>query len=229
VDLPEMPGKPLVVEADGMPLLDAAGIARPRARLVTTAEALEQAVTEFGGRAVVKVQSPRVLHKTDVGGVRIGVTPEEADSVFRELDAILAGDSEALGLLVQEMVSAGVELVVGVTSSPAGFPHVMTVGFGGIATEIYKDVASVLLPVDRSAARRALLSLRAAPLLTGYRGKPAVDLEAAVDAVVRLGALATALGPTFAEVEVNPLVVSRSGACAVDFLLRMDGEVSQRG
>lgn len=229
VVLPAVPDKSLIVEADGLPLLDAVGIPRPRAHLVTTAETLEQAIADLGGRAVVKIQSPRLLHKTDVGGVRIGVTVDEAPTVFRELTALLQGDPEALGLLVQEMVAVGVELVMGVTSSPAGFPHILTVGFGGIATEIYADVASVLLPVDRESARHALLSLRAAPLLTGYRGRPAVDLAAAVDAVVALASLATALGPGFAEVEVNPVIVTPDGACAVDFLLHMSPEELSHG
>jgi acyl-CoA synthetase (NDP forming) len=227
--LPPLPAKPLLVEAEGMPLLDAVGVPRPRARLVTTAEALDEAIAELGGRAVVKVQSPRLLHKTDVGGVRIGVTRDDAAEVFAQLTDLLTGDPSALGLLVQEMVEVGVELVVGVTSSPAGFPPVLTVGFGGIATEIYADVASVLLPVDRAAARRALLSLRAAPLLTGYRRRPPVDLEAVVEAVVALGSLATALGPDFAEVEVNPLMATPSGVQAVDFLLRMNAEDVQHG
>jgi acyl-CoA synthetase (NDP forming) len=220
--LPPLPGKALLVEAEGMPLLDAVGVPRPRARLVTTTDELDEAITDLGGRAVVKVQSPRLLHKTDVGGVRIGVTTDDAAEVFRDLADLLAGDPDALGLLVQEMVDVGMELVVGVTSSPAGFPPVMTVGFGGIATEIYADVASALLPVDRASARRALLSLRAAPLLTGYRGRPPVDLEAVVDAVVALGSLATALGPGLAEVEINPLMATPGGVTAVDFLLRMN-------
>jgi acyl-CoA synthetase (NDP forming) len=229
VVLPPLPAKPLIIEADGLPLLDAVGIPRPRAQLVRTPEALEQAIRDLGGTAVVKIQSPRVLHKTDVGGVRIGVTTAEAPEVFQQLTALIDGDPEALGLLVQEMVEVGVELVLGVTSSPAGFPHIMTVGFGGIATEIYADVASVLLPVDHESARRALLSLRAAPLLTGYRGRPPLDLEAAVDAVVALGSLATALGPDFAEVEVNPMMVRQDGVCAVDFLLHMSTEDVQHG
>jgi acyl-CoA synthetase (NDP forming) len=227
--LPLLPTKPVLVEADGLPLLAAAGVPHPRSRLVTRADELRDAVVELGGRAVVKIQSPRVLHKTDIGGVRVGVTADRAAQVFGELQRLIRDDPEALGLLVQEMVEFDAELVVGVTSSPAGFPPVMTVGFGGVTTELYADVASVLLPVSPAAARQALLSLRAAPLLTGYRGRPALDLEAAVEAVVSVASLATALGPSLAELEVNPLVVGRHGACALDFLLRMSTEELAHG
>jgi len=227
--VPRLPSGPLLVEAQGLELLDAAGIPRPHAVLVTTPAAASDAVTTFGGTAVMKVQSPRAVHKTDIGGVRIAVSSQEASATFIELASLLADDSEALGVLVQEMVDIGVELVLGVTNSPSGFPPVLTVGFGGIATEIYADVASVALPVDQATARRALLSLRAAPLLTGYRGRPALDVEAAVNAVVRLGALALALGQTLIELEVNPLIVSESGVHAVDFLLRLTPQVSHHG
>ena len=111
---------------------------------------------------------------------------------------------------------AGVELLVAVDGGRDGWPPVLTVGHGGTATEVHRDVAHALAPVDRSTARALLASLRCWPLLAGHRGRPGVDLDAAVDAVVRLSRAAGV--PGLGEVEVNPLVLGPRGAVAVDVL-----------
>ncbi len=95
----------------------------------------------------------------------------------------------------------------------------LTVGLGGIATEIHRDLATALAPIGRDGARALLRRLRSWPLLAGYRGAPVLDVEAAVDAVVRVGAALTAR-PDLAELEINPLIVGREGAVAVDVLVR---------
>lgn len=222
--LPPLPYRSLLIEAEGLALLDAVGIPRPKSILVTDVGAAIDAVTEVGGSAVMKIQTPHTPHKTDVGGVRVGVDVKGAADSFAQLAELLTDDPDALGVLVQEMVYGDAELVLGVTTSSPGFPPLLTVGFGGIATEIYADVASALLPVDHDTARRLILSLRAAPLLTGYRGNRVLDVESAADAVVRLGELALAVGPSLAELEINPLVISDAGVYAVDFLLRRTSE-----
>lgn len=227
--LPPLPHRSLLMEVEGKALLDAAGIARPKSILVTDAGAAADAVIAVGGTAVMKIQTPRAPHKTDIGGVRVGVNVEGASDAFTQLNELLADDPDALGILVQEMVPADVELVLGVTTSSSGFPPLLTVGFGGIATELYADVASAVLPVDHDTARRLILSLLAAPLLTGYRGRHALDVESAADAAVRLGELALAVGPSLAELEINPLVVSQTGVYAVDFLLRRTLEDAHYG
>lgn len=227
VSLPELPSGSTIIEGQVAHLLDAAGVPRPRGVLVHNGHEARAAVRDLGGCAVMKVQSPRILHKTDMGGVRLGVTEAAAASVHAELAKLLEGDDQALGVLVQESVLPLVELIVGVTEAPPGFPPVLTVGMGGTATEVYADIASTVLPVDRSTVRGLLLSLRGAPLLTGHRGRPPADLEAAIDAIVGIAQVATAVGPSLREMEVNPLAVMAEGACALDFLLaRHEGDAT---
>jgi acyl-CoA synthetase (NDP forming) len=126
-------------------------------------------------------------------------------------------------VLVQEMVPPGVELILATIAGRDGFPPVITVGFGGITTEIYRDVASGLAPVSPDDAYRMLRSLRAWPLLAGYRGAVECDVEAVVDAVVRVSHVVVAAGEQLAEFEINPLIVVArgEGATAVDVLVQL--------
>jgi len=119
------------------------------------------------------------------------------------------------------MIPPGVELIVGATSTGDGFPAVVTVGIGGVTTEIYRDVVSQIAPVSAETARRMLEQLRGWPLLDGFRGAPVADVEAAVDAIVAVGRLIAEFADRVIEFEVNPLVVAAKGhgACAVDVLI----------
>lgn len=219
---------PVVTEAEGGAFLDAVGVARPEGALVRSGAEAEAAARRIGGRVAMKVQSPGVVHKTDAGGVRLGVPPEDAASAYEELlarVAAVAATADVRGVLVQATAPAGRELVVGVTASDDGFPPVATVGFGGVATEVYRDVASRVVPVGRREALEMLRSLRGAPLLFGHRNLPPADVEAAADAVARLCAGAEALGGRLRELEVNPLIVhpDGGGAVAADFVARTGG------
>lgn len=216
----------VLVEAEGIELLDEAGICHPPSVLATDAAAAASAARKIGGPVVMKVQSRSILHKTDVGGVQLDVPPGQAAEVYSELAAL--GGGETIGVLVQATAPPGVELLVGATASGYGFPPVLTVGLGGSEAELHQDVASACLPVEPGEARRLLLSLRAAPLLTGYRGRPAADLDAAADVLVRLGRLVERLGSRFREIEINPLVVAPAGrgGQALDVLVRLEPEMS---
>lgn len=218
------PPDPVITEADGLPLLDAAGVPRPPAEVVTTVTEAADAARRLGPAMAMKAQTPSLTHKTEAGAVYLNVAPRDAPDVFNRLESLLAEVGDSHGVLIQQMAPKGVELLVGVTAGEQGFPPVLTVGFGGVAAELYRDVASAVLPLTAAEVRRLLLSLRAAPMLTGYRNHPPVDVDAAVDAVSRLACLAEAAGPRLRELEVNPLVVTAHGAFAVDFLLRLDEE-----
>lgn len=220
---------PVVIEAEAAALLDAFGIPRPRSVLVHNAEQARRAVVEIGGSAVLKVQSRKILHKTEVAGVRTGVTAETAAAVHDDLAQLLTGDPEDGGVLVQEQLSAHAELIVGITRANPDYPPVLTVGFGGVATELYADIASDVLPVDEESVERLLRSLKAAPLLTGFRGRPSLDITAAVDAINRIGQLGEAWGSALTELEINPLVVSEAGAWAVDFMAHQSVEEVSHG
>ncbi|HYH33451.1 MAG TPA: acetate--CoA ligase family protein [Pseudonocardia sp.] len=209
---------------DATALLDATGITRPASRVVRSRQEAADAVAGLGGAAAMKLQAAGLAHKSDVGGVRLDVDSARAADVFDELLAAARAHhvDRVDGVLVQAMVPAGAELVVGATGGRDGFPPLVTVGFGGITTELYADVASGLAPVSPEEAWAMLRRLRAWPLLAGFRGAPARDVRAAVDAVVRVGHAAVAAGPRLAEFEVNPLVVGLpgEGATAVDVLVR---------
>jgi acyl-CoA synthetase (NDP forming) len=214
----------LLGTADGPALLDAMGITRPSSVVVRTRQDAADAVAGLGGPAAMKLHAAALAHKSDVGGVQLDVDAAGAAEAFDELVAVARAHhvGSVNGVLVQAMVPAGVELVLAATGARDGFPPVVTVGFGGITTELYADVASGLAPVSPEEAWAMLRSLRAWPLLAGFRGAPPRDVRAAVDAVVRVGHAAVAAGPRLAEFEVNPLVVGLAGegATAVDVLVR---------
>jgi hypothetical protein len=159
------------------------------------------------------VKALGIAHKSEHHAVRLGLT--ESEDVRAAAVVLLA---RYPAVLVERLVPGGiVELLVGVQSDPVYGP-VLSLGVGGVLTELVRDVVHLLLPVDAADIRRALLALRCAPLLTGYRGRPAADLDRAVDVVGKLAALALAT-PEVVAVEVNPLIVTADGAWACDALV----------
>ena len=133
-----------------------------------------------------------------------------------------AGAMPASSFLVEEMITGSVaELILGVTRDPAhGF--VLTLGLGGILTELIRDTASVLVPASRGEVREALDSLRTAPLLSGYRGRPSANIEAVLDTVMALQSLVQDHADALHEIEINPLICRADGAVAADALIRME-------
>lgn len=224
VPVAEVRGLLEAVPVDGQALLRAIGIAQPSAVLATTADEAQQAAAALGGPAVLKLHAGELAHKSDVGGVRVGVPAAQAAQVFGELLAAAAAHHVPAveGVLVQELIPAGTELIVGATAGQDGFPPVVTVGLGGVTTELYRDLASGLAPVSPEQAWTMLRSLRAWPLLAGFRGAEPADVAAAVDAVVRVSQAVAAAGDRLVELEVNPLIVAARGrgATAVDVLVR---------
>ncbi len=212
---------------DGAALLRAIGIAQPSSTLVTTPEAAREAVAGLPGPGVLKLAAGDLAHKSDVGGVRVGVPAEQAAAVFTELldSARRHHVPDVEGVLVQELIPPGIELILGATAGRDGFPPVITVGLGGVTTELYRDIASGLAPVTPERAWAMLRSLRAWPLLAGFRGAEPADVPAAVDAEVRLSQAMVAGGDRLTELEVNTLIVAPRGrgATAVDVLVSTTG------
>ena len=183
-----------------------------------TPDAAALAAATFRGPLVLKAVSRAIVHKSDVGAVRLGLDGAEA---VRAAAGMMLGDLRAARLdvglesfSVQPMVQGDAEVIVGARRDPHFGPVVM-VGLGGIAVEILKDVALAPAPVSRARAHAMLRSLRAAPLLTGTRGRPPLDDAAVIDAVVRVSWLAADLGTRLVDLEVNPLIVRRAGQGAV--------------
>lgn len=198
-------------EAEGKALLSDFGVAVPKGESFETAE---EAAHYAEGLGPVALKSLGLTHKSDFDGVVLGLSGKAA-----VLDAVQKMPGQ--GFLVEAMVPDGlVELLVGVVADPA-HGYVMTLAAGGVLTEILQDSAHLLIPASREDIRSSLMSLRLAPMLSGYRGRPACDLEAVLDVVMALQECVAAQGGRVDEVEINPLVVTSDSAVAVDVLFRM--------
>lgn len=211
----------VVTESAAGPLMDQLGIPRPMTSLVTTRAQSEDVAARFSAPVVLKIQSSTVLHKTERGGVLIGVDPTDVPYQVSRLLELFAADQPE-GVLVQDMADSGVELIVGVTRSGDDGLPLVTVGLGGTATELYRDTATTLAPVNGAQAKALLLRTRAAALLTGYRSTKAYDLDAVADAIAQISQLAVAAGDRLREVEVNPLRVTHDPdkpVQALDFMM----------
>jgi acyl-CoA synthetase (NDP forming) len=200
--------------AEARELLGAVGVRFVPARTVAGAAEAADAAAEIGYPVVLKALGP--LHKSDAGGVVLGLRDETA--LTRAVDELRARlRPPAFSVERMAPLEEGVELLVG-SRWDRRFGPVVLVGLGGLYTEILSDVAVSLAPVENGEAERLLLSLQAAPLLRGARGRPPVDTEAAAEAIVRVSRLAAA-HPEIAELEVNPLLVTANGALGLDVRL----------
>ncbi len=214
----------MLPEAEAKAALAACGLKSPQARLAGAGEAPSAAVA-LGFPVVVKLAEPVLAHKTEAGAVRLGLGDPAAvaaavEAIADSLARYRPG-ARAERFLVERQVSGVVaELIVGVKRDPQ-FGLVLVVGAGGILVEMMEDAATLLLPVGRAEIEAALGGLRVAKLLRGYRGKPAGDFAAAVDAVLAVAAYAEANRDRLVELDVNPLMVLQAGegALAVDALV----------
>ncbi|WP_121062493.1 acetate--CoA ligase family protein [Chachezhania antarctica] len=202
------------------------GIPVPQERLVQSAAEAAEAATAFGLTLALKVDSADILHKSDAGGVVLNVQgPDAAGAAY---DRIMAAcrrahpDATIDGVLVQEMVPAGLEIIAGFRNAE-GFGPVLTCGLGGVLTEVLADTVSALAPVSVDEAEGMLRSLRGARLFDGYRGAPAVDLRAVAGAVAALSQIAMDFPDDLAEFDVNPLICLPDRCVAVDGLAVLAG------
>ena len=206
--------------AEAAPLLAAYGIATPAEFLATTPHEAADFARRVGFPVVLKLISPDILHKTDIGGVMLNVQDEQAASAGYETIMARARaahpDAHVRGVQVQKMISGGQEVIVGVTRDPTFGPLVMF-GLGGVYVEALADVSFRLAPLTATDAEEMIDEVRSARLLTGLRGAPAADRAALVDAIVRVGQLA-ADHPEIVELDINPLLAlpAGQGVIAVD-------------
>jgi acetate---CoA ligase (ADP-forming) len=204
------------------------GIPLTRELLVARREDVTLAAREIGFPMAMKVQSPSIPHKTEAGGVRLGITDVEAVAVA--WDEIMANarryapEARIDGILLQEQVQNAVEVIVGVNNDPAFGPSVM-VGMGGIFAEIMNDVSVRVGPVTHIEALRMLRELRGFPILDGARGRPKADVDAIAEILVLASALAVDLSDVVAQVDINPVFVllAGAGAKAGDALIKLKG------
>jgi acyl-CoA synthetase (NDP forming) len=212
-EIPEPAGEP--VAAGGYwaarELLGSAGVSLVDAVRVASLDEARAAAAELGYPVVLKALG--LLHKSEAGGVVLGIDSEAAlGDAFSEMATRLS--PEAYSVERTAPLTAGLELIVGCRRDPR-FGPVALAGIGGIYAELLADVQLALAPIDETTAERLLRGLRAAPLLAGFRGRPAVDVQAAARALATVSRLAAAR-PEIAELEVNPLLVTPAGALALD-------------
>jgi acetyltransferase len=210
-------------DAEARSILTAYGFTIPRSEVATDADQAVRLADQFGYPVVLKIASPDILHKTDVGGVRVGL--QSATDVRDAFDLIVyraqryVPGAKIWGCLVQEMVPKGLEVLVGMNRDPQ-FGPLVTFGLGGIYVEVLKDVTFRVAPFDLVEAEEMLGEIRARALLDGVRGEPPKDKEAIVDALLRINQLVTDF-PEILELDINPLMVYERGRGAIPLDMRL--------
>jgi len=207
-------------------LIESYGIATTRPHLTATADEAVGEAGKIGYPVVLKISSPDITHKSDVGGVALNVEDEEmARGAFSRIIASAAAkrpDAKISGITVQPYVDGrdGVELILGIKKDPV-FGTIMMVGMGGVGVELFGDRALGLPPLNERLARRMLESLKVWPLLNGYRGRPQVSVEKLIETLIKLSYLAADY-PEIAELDINPLLVTPRDVTALDARVALD-------
>ena len=215
-----------VGEEEAMRILTFYGFQFPRHALVKTSADAARAAAQIGFPVVMKISSPDILHKTDVGGVRLNIRSEqEAADSFTEITANarrIMRNAFIKGVLISEMVPPGREVILGVTYDRT-FGHMIMFGLGGIYVEVLKDVSFRIVPVSRKEATAMVQEIRTIGLLRGARGERPSDVGAIVNNIVNLSCLISDF-PEIQELDINPLVVHEKGAAALDARIIFKGK-----
>jgi acyl-CoA synthetase (NDP forming) len=211
-------GRDVLTEAESKQLLAGLGIRTTQMRAAASREEAAAVSREVGYPCVLKVASPDITHKSDAGGVKVGLGDEA--EVAAAYDAIMAScraafpDAAIDGVTVQDMAPPGLEVIVGMATDPQ-FGPVLMFGLGGVWVEVLKDVSFKLAPLTREDARAAIGEIRAARLLDGFRGSEPVDKAALEDILLRVSEFVSAT-PEVREMDLNPIFAYPGGAVAVD-------------
>ena len=208
----------LLTEIEAKELLHEAGVPVERAVLTTSPADAETAAGDAGYPVVLKIVSADISHKSDVGGVKVGL--EDGAAVRAAFDEIMANaraaapDAQIAGIAVQHMAPAGTEVIVGMTTDPQFGPVVMF-GLGGIMVEVMKDVTFRVVPVADRDAEQMIGEIKGRAILDGVRGQPALDKSALKRAILAVSAFVER-NPDVLELDLNPMLVYPDGAIAVD-------------
>lgn len=208
----------VITEETSKSILKSYGIKVPGYALVTSADQAAKAAKKLGFPLVMKVVSPQILHKTDVGGVKVGIdNVADVKKTFNDMHKRLSRKKgvQLKGILLEKMVDPGVELIVGLQNDPQFGPVIM-VGLGGIMTEIMRDVSFRMLPITTSDAKSMLAELKGAKILKGFRGSKPVDVNMLAKALVQIGKLGVDHATHFESIDFNPIVVYPKSYAVVD-------------
>jgi acetyltransferase len=206
-----------ISEADSKEILEAYGFVTPRGSVAATAEQAVNIARQFGYPVVLKIWSPDILHKSDVGGVGLNLN---GDSEVRDAFDLMIyripkklPNAHILGVLVQEMCGKGREVILGMHRDPH-FGPLMMFGMGGTMVEVLKDVSFYLAPLTAEEAKQMLVNTRTYKMLQGVRGEESVDISAVAEGLQRLSQLVTEF-PQIREMDINPYVVGPQGTTPV--------------
>jgi acyl-CoA synthetase (NDP forming) len=199
-------------EADAKRLCARFGFPATRETTAQTPSEAASKAAEFNGPVVIKILSHEILHKSEVGGVAVGVAPADVEMVCQRMMERVTTSTKAQidGFLIQELVKDGIEFILGYNRDPQLGPGIL-LGSGGVMTELYQDVAMRLLPVTRREVEDMIGELKCSALLNGFRGRPVADTEALIDAVLSFADMAVSLNGHLQEAEINPVFVLPKG------------------
>jgi acyl-CoA synthetase (NDP forming) len=211
-------GRTLLTEIEAKQMLEEAGVPVSPARLAKTRDEAVAVANELGFPIVLKIVSPQITHKSDVGGVALGLA--SAAEVGEAFDRVVASakqhvpDATIEGVAVQRMERHGTEVIVGVTKDPQ-FGPVLMFGLGGVLVEVLKDVAFRVIPINERDARQVIREIKGYPLLEGYRGSEAADIGKLQELLLQVSSFIEA-HPEVAELDLNPVFAYGDGVIAVD-------------
>ncbi len=218
VDKARGEGRTVLTEVESKEFLKSAGIDVVDTRLATSEEEAVSISREFGFPVVLKIASPDIVHKSDAGGVKIGLkTASEVGKAYAQiLGAVRQNRPEARiqGVAVQKMARPGVEVIIGM-SKDAQFGPVLMFGLGGILVEVLKDVSFRIVPLSRRDAAEMIREIKGYPLLEGYRGQEAVDIACLEELLIKVSNFVEK-NPEIRELDLNPIFAYSDGAIAVD-------------
>jgi acyl-CoA synthetase (NDP forming) len=211
-------GRTMLTEVESKELVLGAGIATVETRLALSQKEAITISKEIGFPVVLKVVSPDIVHKSDIGGVKVGLT--SVAGVVRAYKEIMAAARSSYpkarihGVSVQKMVGSGVEVIIGMSKDPQFGPVIMF-GLGGILVELLKDVSFRVVPLNRRDAAEMIREVKGYPLLDGYRGRERVNVALLEEMILKISDLAER-NPEIKELDLNPVIVGKNSAVAVD-------------
>ncbi len=219
----------VITEEDSKSILKSYGISVPPYALVTSEAEAAKAAKKVGFPLVMKVVSPQILHKTDVGGVKVGIDNiNDVKKTFKDMYGRLSKKKgvHVKGILLEKMVPKGVELIVGLQND-AQFGPVIMVGMGGVLTEVMRDVAFRMLPITTSDARSMLDELKGSKMLKGFRGSKPIDMNMLTTALVKIGKLGVDHATHFNSIDFNPVIVYPKSYAVVDAKILLNKSVKK--
>ncbi len=211
-------GRTILTEIEAKQMLEDAGVPVSPARLAKTRDEAMQVAAKLSFPVVLKIVSPQITHKSDVGGVALGLA--SADDVGAAFDRVVASAKQHVpnatidGVAVQRMEKQGIEVIIGVTKDPQ-FGPVLMFGLGGVLVEVLKDVAFRIVPIVERDARQMIEEIKGYPLLQGYRGQDPADIGKLQALLLKVSSFIEA-HPEVAELDLNPVFAYKDGVIAVD-------------